>query len=203
MKKLGPFAFASGLLGLTLPLPSPARANSALPGFTGVLTTPTAFSQAFESGAAGLTRFQGRTRGFLNYGAWESGELTLSAGAGTLRAHAKYTLLEERPRGPALAVGGIGLLGRDASLYAVAGGNLRIRSAGSQLRLAGGVATRGALPPLFASAELRVSHIAALLAEWSRGLNLGVRVHPTAQVRVMLGFVHRRPGLGVSYDVGL
>jgi hypothetical protein len=150
-----------------------------------------------------VTRFQGQTRAFLNYGAWETGELTLSTGGTDLLVHAKYTLLAESPHTPALAVGGTGLFGRDASLYAVAGANLRVRDGGPQLRLAGGVATRGVLPPLFASAEVRVSRVAAFMAEWSRRINVGVRLHPTAQFRVMIGFVHHHAGLGVNYDVGL
>jgi hypothetical protein len=190
-----PFAFCV--------LASRAQASSALPGFTGALTTPTAFSQAFQSGATGLNRFQGQTRGFLNYGAWESGELTLSTAGTDLRVHAKYTLLGESPRTPALAIGGTGFLGHHPSLYAVAGGNVRVRDEGPQLRLAGGVATRGVLPPLFFSAEVRVSRVAGLMAEWSRSFNVGLRVHPSAQFRVMFGVVHHRAGLGVNYDIGL
>jgi hypothetical protein len=195
---------AVGFLPLALCLfSSPAGASSALPGFTGALTTPTAFSQAFQSGAAGVTRFQGQTRAYLNYGAWETGEATLSTDGRDLRVHAKYTLLAESPHTPALAVGETGLLGRHASVYAVAGGNLWVRDGGSRLRLAGGVASRGVLPPLFASAEVRVSRVAAFLAEWSRQFNFGLSLHPTAEFRVTFALVRHRGGLGVSYDIGL
>ena len=197
-------AFSLGLLALTLCDPmSPTQASSALPGFTGVLTSPTAFSQAFQSGAAGLAQFQGQTRAFINYGAWETGEVTLSIAGTELLFHAKYTLLPESPRTPALAIGGTGLLGHDPSVYVVAGGNVRVREGGPQFRLAGGVATRGVLPPLFASAEVRVSPAATLVAEWAQRFNVGVRVNPTAQFRVLIGLVRRQAALGISYDIGL
>ncbi len=184
-------------------LPSAAAASPALPGFTGVLTTPTAFSQAFQSGAVGLASLEGRSHAFLNYGAWETGELTVTGDASTVRLHAKYTARPETARRPALAVGGTELLGGRPSLYAVAGGNLRVREGGSRVRLSGGLATRGALAPLFAGAEVRVSRIAVLQTEWSRSINVGLRVDPTAQFRLQAGLVRGRGALGISYDVGL
>jgi hypothetical protein len=195
LRPLLPFAFCL--------LPSHLCASPALPGFTGVLTTPTAFSQAFQSGALGFAQYRGHTRAFLNYGVWETGEIVLSADGLKLRAHAKYTLLPESPRTPALAVGGTELLGRRPSFYAVASGNVRVRSGGSQLRLSGGLATRGALSPLFAGAELRINRVATFQTEWSPQWNTGLRINPSAQFRVMVGFVRRRAGLGVSYDIGL
>jgi hypothetical protein len=193
-------AFSLGAFGLSSAL---AAASPALPGFTGVLTTPNAFSQAFQSGAVGLANSGQRGRAFLNYGLWETGELTVAGDPLDPRLHAKYTLRPEAPRRPAVAVGGAGLLGGSPSLYVVAGGNLRVRSGGSRLRLAGGVATRGLLPPLFTSAELRLGRVALLQTEWSRGLNIGLRMDPTAQFRLQVGLVHSRAALGVSYDVGL
>jgi hypothetical protein len=190
-----PFAFCF--------LPAPVRASPALPGFTGVLTIPTAFSQAFQSGAVGLAEYRQHRRAFLNYGAWETGEVVFSVDPNGLRLHAKYTLLPESPRNPALALGGTELLGSHPSLYAVASGNLHVRSGGSQLRLSGGLATRGALSPLFAGAELRINRITTFQTEWSSQLNAGLRLNPTAEFRVMVGFVRHRPGLGVSYDIGL
>lgn len=201
-KRLRALAFSGGLLPLALGLPG-AQASSALPGFTGALTTPTAFSQAFESGAAGVSRQGSQTRIFVNYGAWETGELTLATSGTDLVVHAKYTLRPESRGLPALALGETGLFGPHPSLYLAAGGNLRVREGGSRLRLAGGVSTGRALPPLFASAEVRVSRVAGFVAEWSRRLNLGVRVNPTAQFRVLFGLVRRRSRIGVSYDVGL
>ena len=195
LPSLVPFAFCL--------LPSPLCASPALPGFTGVLTTPTAFSQAFQSGAVGFAEYRQHRRAFLNYGAWETGELVFSADPGGLRLHAKYTLLPESPRNPALALGGTELLGSRPSLYAVASGNLHVRTGGSQLRLSGGLANRGALSPLFASAELRINRIATFQTEWSTQWNTGLRFNPTAEFRVMVGFVRRRAGLGVSYDIGL
>jgi hypothetical protein len=194
----------AGFALLTALIAAPAaRSSPALPGFTGVLVTPTPFSQAFQSGAAGVSGYGSRQRFFLNYGAWETGELTLSGDPIDLRAHAKLTLRPETGRGPAVAVGVTELFGGDRSLYAVAGGNLRMHASGSQLRLSGGLATRGALDTLFAGAEVRVSHVAVLQAEWSHTLNFGLRLDPTAQFRVLVGLVQRRGVLGVSYDIGL
>ena len=180
-----------------------APASPALPGFTGVLVTPTPFSQAFQSGAVGVSGYRSHQRFFLNYGAWETGELTLSGDPIDLRAHAKLTLRPETGRGPAVAVGVTELFGGDRSLYVVAGGNLRVRASGSQIRLSGGLATRGALDTLFAGAEVRVSRVAALQAEWSHTLNIGLRLDPTAEFRVLVGLVEHRGALGVSYDIGL
>jgi hypothetical protein len=195
---------ATAALALLLALlTAPVASSPALPGFTGVLVTPTPFSQAFQSGAVGVSGYRSHARLFLNYGAWETGELTLSGDPIDLRAHAKYTLRPETGRGPAVAVGVTELFGGDRSLYLVAGGNLRVRASGSQLRLSGGLATRGALDSLFAGAEVRVSQVAALQAEWSHTLNIGLRLDPTAQFRVLVGLVERRGALGISYDIGL
>jgi hypothetical protein len=179
-----------------------APASPALPGFTGVLTTPSAFSQAFQSGAAGFSVTRHRARAYVNYGAWETGEVALTAGSPPLRAHLKVTLRPETAHGPALAVGVTELLGSDASLYAVAGGNLRVRDSGARLRIAGGVATNGALPAVFTNVELRVSRVAVLAVEWARAINLGLRLDPTAEFRVLIGRVRGSGSFGLSYDIG-
>jgi hypothetical protein len=59
------------------------------------------------------------------------------------------------------------------------------------------------LAPLFASTEIRLGSVTLLQAEWARRLNVGFRFDPTAQFRLQVGLVHRRPALGISYDIGL
>jgi hypothetical protein len=182
-----------------------AAASPALHGFTGALTTPSALSQAFQSGAAGLSFRPERVRLYLNYGIVETGEVTVSGTPLDFRLHAKYTWRPQGPHSPAVAVGVAELFGgaHQTSLYLVAGGALRAGTNLPGLRLAAGVATRGLLRSLFANAELPVARPVSLIGEWNGHLNGGARVDVTAEVRVLLGVVNDRAALGVSYDIGL
>lgn len=182
-----------------------AAASPALHGFTGALTTPSALSQAFQSGSAGLGVRPERVRLYLNYGIVETGEVTVSGTPLDFRLHAKYTWRPQGPHSPAVAVGVAELFGgaHQTSLYLVAGGELRAGANLPGLRLAAGVATRGLLRSLFANAELPVARQVSLIGEWNGHLNGGARVDVTAEVRVLLGVVYDRAALGISYDIGL
>jgi hypothetical protein len=182
-----------------------AAASPALHGFTGALTTPSALSQAFQSGALGLAVRPERVRLYLNYGIFETGEVTVSGTPLDFRLHAKYTWRPQGPHSPGVAVGVAELFGgaHQTSLYLVAGGALRARAHLPGLRLAAGVATRGLLRSVFASAELPVARPVSLIGEWNGHLNGGARVDVTAEIRVLLGVVNDRAALGISYDIGL
>jgi hypothetical protein len=182
----------------------PAAASPALTGFTGALTTPSALSQAFQSGAVGLALHPEETRLFLNYGLLETGEITLSGTPLDARLHAKWSWRLQGPHSPGVAVGVAELFAGEhqTSLYAVAGGELP----GGRLpgiRLAAGVATRGVLHSVFANAEIPVARVVSLIAEWNGHVNAGIRVDPTAELRVLLGLVREQVAVGVSYDIGL
>jgi hypothetical protein len=190
------------LLGATL---RAAVASPALTGFTGVLTSPSALSQAFQSGAVGVSLLPEHTRLFLNYGLLETGEITLSGTPLDVRLHAKYTWRLQGSHSPAVAVGVAELFGGgDAtSLYLVAGGQLPAGGRLPGIRLAAGVATSGALRPFFANTEIPVAPVMSLIAEWNGHVNAGVRVDPTAEIRILLGIVRDHAAFGVSYDIGL
>jgi hypothetical protein len=183
----------------------PAAASPALHGFTGALTTPSALSQAFQSGAAGLAIHPERVRLYINYGIVETGELTISGTPLDFRLNAKYTWRPQGPHSPGLAVGVAELFGGShrTSFYAVAGGELRAGPNLPGLRLAAGVATRGLLHPVFANAELPVARPVSLIVEWNGHVNGGARVDLTAEIRLLLGVVNERAAVGVSYDIGL
>jgi hypothetical protein len=183
----------------------PAAASPALTGFTGALTTPSALSQAFQSGAVGLALRPEHTRLFLNYGLLETGEVTLSGTPFDARLHAKWSWRPQGPHSPGVAVGVAELFAGEhqTSLYAVAGGQLASGGRLPALRLAAGVATRGVLRSFFANTEIPVARAMSLIAEWNGHVNAGIRVDPTAEVRVLVGLVRERAAIGVSYDIGL
>jgi hypothetical protein len=183
----------------------PAGASPALPGFTGALTTPTTVSQAFEGFALGASAHPERTRLFLNYGLFETAEITLSGTPFEARLHGKWTWRQQGSRSPAIALGVADLFrGSDqTSVYAVAGGQLPAGRRLAGARFAAGVATRGVLEPVFINAEAPFAQGWSLVAEWNRWINAGIRVEATPQIRVLVGIVREDLAVGVSYDIAL